>query len=335
MIGDGEPAFIIAEVAGSHEGDLGIARRMVEIAAECGVDAIKFQVFQADELVVAAHPKHKTFKEREFQPDEWLELIKYTVDFDLIFLADVFDEPSLEMMDRPEVKGYKIHLTNLTNPYMLSKVARTKKPIFLATGGATIAEIEAAIETIKAEKNNDIVLMYGYQAYPTKLEEINFKYMAKLRQLFQLPAGFLDHVDGGTEMAIIIPLVSLAWGACAIEKHFALDRSLKGVDYQSALNPDKLKLMVQNIREVESTFGSAKHELSLEELKYRNEVVKHIVARKPIPRGAEITLEMLAFKRSEPGLSPSEAPNIIGKTAKANIEKDEVITRDKVKPWQG
>ena len=331
VIGAGEPTFVIAEIAGSHEGDFKTAKSMIEVAAEAGVDAVKFQVFQTDELVVAHHPKYSSFKAIEFTPEKWLELLAYAQEFAPVFLADVFDLPSLKLMDRPEVKGYKIHLTNLANPYMLAGIARTGKPVFLATGGARLEEIESAINILRNNGNDSIILMHGYQAYPTKLEEINFRTMDQLRQMFQLPVGFLDHVDGGTEMAKIVPIVSIAWGACVIEKHFTLDRSRRGRDYYSSLNPDELKQLVQDIREIEKTFGDGNFELSSEELKYRGEVMKNIVARMPIAQGTKITEEMLAFKRSKPGLPPSEAAGIIGRLARVDIDKDENITWDKVK----
>lgn len=330
FIGDGEPTFVIAEVAASHEGDLKIAKKMIEAAAKCGADAVKFQVFRADELIVPSHPKYKSFKEIEFQPGEWLNLLEYAQKFSPIFVADVFDLPSLELMDRPEVKGYKVHLTNIANPDMLSSIARTGKPVFLATGGATPEEIRTAISTLKSSGNSNVILMHGYQAYPTKLEEMNLRLMSKLKELFRLPVGFLDHVDGGTEMAIIVPIVAIAFGACVLEKHITLDRSLKGRDYFSSLDPPQFQLLINHMREVEKTLGEGDFSLSQEELKYRREVMKNIVAAISIPRGTKVSPAMLAFKRSFPGLSPAESLNLLGRTTKVDIEKDEVITWEKV-----
>jgi N,N'-diacetyllegionaminate synthase len=329
-IGEGAPVFIIGEVAGSHDGDLAAAKRLVEAAAASGVDAIKFQVLRADELVVGTHRKYQSFKKVEFPPDAWLEILSYTGKFDLPVLIDVFDLPSLELMTRPEVKGYKIHLTNLANPSMITAVAARGKPVFLATGGARVKEIRAAIDILKANGNSQIVLMHGYQGYPTKIEETNFRLMARLRELFHLPVGFLDHVDADTDMAMIVPLVAIAWGACAIEKHFTLDRSLKGRDYYSSLNPDELKDFVLKVRQIEKTGGTGSFGFSPEELKYRTEVMKNIVARVPIAAGKKITEDVLAFKRSEPGLPPSEAGKVVGKTARTDIGRDEVITWDKL-----
>ena len=330
FIGDGEPVFAIAEVAASHEGSLEQAKRLLEVSQEVGADAVKFQVFRADELVVASHPMYHTFKELEFSPEQWLELLDYSRKLGIIFLADVFDIPSLELMDRPGVKGYKVHLTNIANPHMLTSIAKTAKPVFLATGGAKPDEIKTAINTLKSSGNSDVILMHGYQAYPTKLEEVNLRLMSKLKELFHLPVGFLDHVDGGTEIAIIVPIVAIAYGASVIEKHLTIDRSLKGRDYFSSLEPSQFQLLMNYIREVEKTFGKGNFSLSQEELKYRREVMKNIVAATPIPRGTEVSPAMLAFKRSSPGLSPAESPNLLGRTTKVDIEKDEVITWEKV-----
>ncbi|MFC2066180.1 N-acetylneuraminate synthase family protein [Chloroflexota bacterium] len=329
-IGDGEPVFIIAEVAGSHDGDLKAAKKLVGVAAECAVDAIKFQVIRADELVVARHPKYQSFKKVEFRQDEWLELLDYTQKYDLIILVDVFDIPSLELMTRPEVKGYKVHLTNIADPSLLSAVAKTAKPVFLATGGAKREEIEAAIDVLRSNGGNNIILMHGYQGYPTKLEDVNLRKMSGLKDIFHLPVGFLDHVDAETDMAMIVPVVAIAWDAAAIEKHITLDRSLKGRDYYSSLNPDELKPLVENIRQIEKILGTDSFEFSPGEFKYRSEVMKNIVARMPIAKGTKISEEMLAFKRSEPGLPPTEAANLIGRIARVDIRKDECVIWDKV-----
>jgi len=333
FIGDGEPAFVIAEVAASHDGSLEQAKRLLEVSREVGADAVKFQIFKADELVVSSHSKYHSFKEIEFSVEQWLELLDYSRKLEIIFLADVFDMPSLELMDRPEVKGYKVHLTNIANPYMLSAIAKTAKPVFVATGGATLEEIKTAINTLESNGAGNIILMHGYQAYPTKLEEVNLRFITKLEELFHLPVGFLDHVDGGTEMAMIVPIVAIAFGACVLEKHITLDRSLKGRDYFSSLEPPQFQLLMNYIREVEKTFGRGRGDFffSQEELKYRQEVMKNIVATTPIPKGTEISHSMLAFKRSSPGLSPAESPNLVGRTTRVDIEKDEVITWEKVK----
>jgi N,N'-diacetyllegionaminate synthase len=330
LIGDGEPVFVIAEVAASHEGSLEQAKRLLEASREVGADAVKFQIFQADELLVPSHPSYHTFKKLEFSREQWLELLDYSRQQEIIFLADVFDIPSLELMDRPEVKGYKVHLTNLANPDMLAGIARTSKPVFLATGGARPEEIRAAIDILKSGGNSDVILMHGYQAYPTRLEEVNLRLMSKLKELFQRPVGFLDHVDGGTEMALIVPIVALGFGACAIEKHITLDRSLKGSDYFSSLDPPRFQVLMNHIREIEKTLGRGDLSLSPEESKYRREVMKNIVAAVPIPRGTEITASMLAFKRSSPGLAPAEAPSLSGKVARIDMAQDEVITWEKV-----
>ena len=330
FIGDGEPTFVIAEVAGSHEGSLEQAKRLLEVSREVGADAVKFQIFKADELIVPALPKYHSFKEVEFSPEQWLELLDYSKKLEIIFLADVFDIPSLKLMDRPEVKGYKVHLTNIANPYLLSSIAKTEKPVFLATGGATLEEIRTAIDTLKSNGNSNIIIMHGYQAYPTKLEEVNLRLMSKLKELFHLPTGFLDHVDGGTEMAIIVPIAAIAFGACAIEKHITPDRSLKGTDYFSSLDPPQFQLLMNYIREIEGIFGRGDFSFSPEVLKYRQEVMKNIVAGINIPSGTAISPGMLAFKRSSPGLSPMEAASLLGKVTRVDIEKDEVITWEKV-----
>lgn len=329
-IGDAYPTFIVAEIASAHQGEVEICKSLVKKASEAGIDAIKFQKFICDELIVPTDPRYKNFKKIEMSEDGWREIIRYAKKFDCEIIADVFDERSADLMDELGVVAFKIHSTDLTNPYLISHVTRKKKPILLATGGATLEEIGNAIATAKSCGNKDIILIPGFQSYPTRVEDANLRFIQTLKNAFGINVGYHDHTDAESELALILPCVAIAVGAMLIEKHITLDRSLRGFDYHSALNPDEFKRMVKNIREVEKSFGSGLCKFSDAERVYRNLMKKNIVARVDIPSGTVINMDMLAFKRSEPGLSPSEAGKIVGKKAKTLMRKDETVTWDKL-----
>lgn len=329
-IGANHPTFIIAEVGSAHQGEVETCKKIIKKTSETGADAIKFQKFICDELIVRTDPRYKTFEKIEINDDRWREIVRYAKKFNLELLADVFDERSSDLMDELGVKAFKIHSTDLTNPYLISHVAKKRKLVLLATGGSTLEEIKNAINVIKSCSNENVVLIHGFQSYPTRAEDTNFKFIQTLKDTFGLNVGYHDHVDAESELSLILPCMAIALGASVIEKHITLDRSLRGFDYHSALHPDEFEKMVKNIREVERSFGSGLCESSDAEKIYRATVKKNIVARVDIPSGAVISMDMLAFKRSEPGLPPSEAGKIMGKKAKTAIKKDEIITWDKL-----
>ncbi|HID60617.1 MAG TPA: N-acetylneuraminate synthase [Hadesarchaea archaeon] len=330
MIGEGQSTFIIAEIASAHQGDLGLLTELIDKVHNTGADAVKFQKFITEELVTPSGPRYENFKRIEFTEKTWGRVLDSACKFKWEILADVFDEKSCDFMDELGVSAFKIHSTDLTNPYMTSHTAKKGKPILLSTGGSTMKEIENAIEMIKSHGNHDIILVHGFQAYPTLIEDTNLKMIPKLKRIFNLNVGFHDHVDAEHELATFLPCLAVTMGASVIEKHVTLERESKGLDYESSLTPEEFKKMVQNIRNTEKILGSGEFELSDAMKKYRDEVKKNIVARVDIPAESKIELHMLAFKRSAPGLPPSEAVKIIGKRTKTSIKKDEIITWDKL-----
>lgn len=330
-IGEGEPTFIIAEAALTHEGSLDVARELIKSAARAKADAIKFQKFLASELVVTDHPYYERFKKVEFSKEGWAELVKTAKKFKITFFADVFDKPSADMLSALGVPAYKIHSTDIANPYLLSHVASGRKPIFLGVGGATLGEIGEAVGLIKSKGNANIVLMHGHQSYPTPPKEMNLSFIRTLKQIFKLNVGFLDHADPESDICMIAPAAAVALGASVVEKHITMNRGQKKIDYQSSLEPEEFREMVKNIRSLEKMLGSPVRKLSRDEMKYREEVMRIVVARADVPAGKRITGKMLAFKRSRSsGMSPVDAERIIGKIAKRKLKKDEPVTWGKV-----
>jgi len=345
IIGDGCPAFIVAEMAWSHDGSMDNARRIIKAASNAKADAIKFHITSLEDYVVPHYGSGKGrvsagkegrriydyLKSINLDRKAWKELFSYVKELGLLICAMCNDLPSFKFASKLDPDVYDIHSSCLSDEDFIKKVAKEMKPVFLGIGASTLGEIEKAISWIKETGNNDIALMYGFQSYPTRLENMHLRYIQSLKQMFLLPVGFADHTDGGSELALITPLVALPFGANIIEKHVTYDRSARGEDFESALDPGDLKKLVQLVREVEKAFGSpAVRPFSEEELRYRQVSKKRTVAKVNIKKNEKITKEKIAFKRSDEGVYPEESKFLIGRTAKFAIKKDEGLTREKM-----
>jgi len=316
---------IIAEIAGAHEGDINLMKKIINDVHGTGNKIVKFQIFRADELVTKNHPKHQGFKQKEYSPAEWEEIGKHATMLGLQIYTDVFDMESVNIAVSIGAKKLKVHSTNLSDPFMLEKVARTKLPIILGIGGSNDSEIHEAISTLNKHDCGPLSLITGFQSFPTKLEDSNLNHIRYLQKKYQLPVGYADHCDADSDMSQILPLLAVAKGANFIEKHITYNRSVKGTDYYSSLNPSEFKTMIKNLNDTLSTFDKT----SDTEVNYRNNMKKFIVARHDIKEGQTISIEDIIFKRTiEPGLLPKEYQKLIGLKAKTYIKKDELITKE-------
>jgi len=223
------------------------------------------------------------------------------------------------------VPVFKVGSGEITNLPLLKYIARKKKPVILSTGMATLGEIEEALAAIRQEGVDEIVLLHCVSCYPARTEDMNLRVMGTLRQAFRLPVGLSDH-----SLGITVPIAAVALGACAIEKHFTLDKKLPGPDHRASLEPRELKEMVKAIRDVEKALGNGIKRPTVEEEENKKVGRRSIVARVDIPAGAVITEDMLAIKRPGNGLEPKYINLIIGRKTKANIISGEVITFPKV-----
>ena len=325
-IGDVQPTFVIAEMACGHEGKVDLAKKLIKIAADAKADAIKFHIISPDDYIVPSHEVYELTKKIELTKKEWEKLFNYARKFGLLIIVMPNDVPSARLARKNRTDGYYIHSANLSDKPLIEEMAKTGKPVFVGTGASTLEEMRNGIKIIKSQGNTDIVLMHGYQAYPTEIEDNHLRFLKFLKQTFQTHVGVCDHTDGESELCGVIPLLAIPYGAVVLEKHFTIDRKLKLIDYQSAMNPDEFKRFVKNLRLIEKAFGSCgPHKLSKAEIKYRRLAKKSIVANRDIEKGEKIIEEMIAFKRSKPRISPSEVDKVIGRTAKVNIKKNENI----------
>ena len=318
--------YTIAEIASAHCGSMEKLKHIVKSSVEAGVDAVKFQIFNVDYFVSTFHPNYPNNKKNQFSKEQWKEIFEFAQQFKVDIWADVFDEGSVDIADQ-YVHGFKLHSTDVTNPFMLEYVAKINKPLILAAGGATIEELKKAVHKLQQAGNNQIILSHGFQAYPTEVNKVNLKRLQLLKQEFpNVVIGYHNHTNAELDLAITMPVAAFAYGAKVIEKHVTDDRSLKGFDYESSLNPSELKELVQQLRAFESSIGIESFAMSEEEIKYRNYTKRYIVAKRNLKAGQTVTIQDLSFKRSSPiGIGASEYTKLVGRTALRDIQADETI----------
>jgi N,N'-diacetyllegionaminate synthase len=334
LIGEGEPCFVIAEAGVNHNGDINLAKKLIDTASEAGADAVKFQTYKAEELVTrdaekAGYQKETTstdesqydmIKKLELSANDFRELCRFAGEKDIIFLSSPFDKGSVDLLDELGVPAYKVPSGEITNFPLLRYIAGKKKPIILSTGIATLEEIGEALEAIKAEGGDDIVLLHCISSYPAKIGDMNLRAMASLREAFKLPVGLSDH-----SLGITVPVAAAALGACVIEKHFTLDRNLAGPDHRASLEPEELKKMVAAVRDVERAMGDGIKRPAKDEEDSKRVGRRSIFARVDIPRGTVITEAMLAIKRPGTGLEPKFLNDVIGKRTRHELKKDDPV----------
>ena len=326
-IGAGYATYVIAEMACAHEGRPDMAYRLVDIAAESKADAVQLQLFSANSIVTPSHPSYDVAKRLEIPRDEWPSILAHAKQAGLHVWANVFDEEALAIAMSEGADALKLHSTDLSNPRMLDAVGSTGKLVSLAVGGSTLDEISQAVWHLRERGTTDLILMHGYQGYPTIPQDARLGFIETLRRLFDCPIGYQDHTDGSSDLALFLPLVAIGAGACVLEKHYTDNRARKGTDYEAALDPEDLTRFVAMVRDVDAAIGDgAVRPLSPAEIKYRHTFKRTIVAACSIKKGDEFTGDMLAFMRGEPGLLPSEADRIIGRRSRRDIPQYANIT---------
>lgn len=326
--------YIIAEMACSHEGKPELARKIIDGAGAAGADAVQFQIWKPEEIIVPYHPEFKNLKEIELSHEVWADLAGYVRNNypSMEIIACVYQLGGVDFCQSIQVDAFKIHSSDLSNPSLVKYVAETGKRIDLSIGASSLDEIEAALEWIRETSNSEIWLMYGYQNFPTPTNEINLTYMMKLKELFELPVGYQDHSDAETDAAFWLPAAALGMGVNILEKHITHDRSFRGADHQAALNPNEFGLFVTMVREIEGAKGlSVPKPFTAEEQKYRKYSKKSIVAGRDLPAGTTICEEDIRFMRTETlGLPPDQAYRLIGKKLTTEVGAYQLIKEEDV-----
>ena len=330
-----EKVIIIAEAGVNHNGDINLAKKLVDVAAEAGVDYVKFQTFKAENLVSKSAEKadyqfentgnqdtqYEMLKALELSDIDHYTLIEYCKTKNVNFLSTAFDFESIEFL-RDKLDFYKIPSGEITNYPYLVKVAKLKLPIILSTGMAAMKEVKEAYDVlIKFGVNkSNITILHCNTEYPTPMEDVNLKAMQTIGQFFGVQIGYSDHTLG-----IEVPIAAVALGATVIEKHFTLDRELPGPDHKASLEPNELKAMVKGIRNIELALGNGVKEPSSSERKNIKVVRKSIIATRVIYTGEMFSEENLTTKRPGTGMNPMNWKVIMGTQAEKEYKKGEIL----------
>lgn len=327
--------YMIAEIGANHNGNLELAKKLIDSAKFAGADAVKFQSWTPSSLIsnyeyaknTEYGDKKKHFGSLKEMVDAYYldesdhkELYNYCRDSKITFISTGFSIPEVDLLNNLGVPYFKIASMDINNEKLLHHVASIGKPIILSTGMSSIGEIERAIETIESHANYQIILLHCVALYPPKYEDINLRNINMLRQVFEYPVGFSDHTPGP-----IIPLAAITLGACVVEKHFTLDRNMAGWDHDISADVNDFKYIVDNAKIIHSSLGRMRRVVSPDELTKRIQFRRSIVLTKPLNKGDIITSEDIDYKRPGNFISPSESKYVVGRRVKNNLDYDDVL----------
>ena len=328
--------IIIAEAGVNHNGDISLAKKLIDIAEEAGADYIKFQTFKANSLVIKKLAKadyqkkmtnvdetqYQMLKKLELSKNDHKILINYCLNKNVKFLSSPFDIDSINYLDSINIPLFKIPSGEITNLPYLKAVGSKNKPIILSTGMSDLNEIKGALDILieSGANKNQITVLHCNTEYPTPFEDVNMNAMLTIKNEFNVDIGYSDHTIG-----IEISLLAVSLGAKIIEKHFTIDKKMEGPDHAASLNPKELKSMISGIRNIEKAFGRSVKKPSESEISNIPIVRKSIVALKDIPENEIFNSSNITIKRPGNGISPMKWNDVIGKRAKKNFKKDEMI----------
>ena len=329
--------LIIAEAGVNHNGSLDLAKKLVDVASEAGVDYVKFQTFKAETLVSRTAKKAEyqqrnindgddsqfaMIKKLELNVEMHKVLIDYCQHKHVKFLSTAFDLDSIDLLNELEIDLFKIPSGEITNLPYLQKIGAIGKPVILSTGMANLGEIEAAL-TVLIDAGTDrgsISVLHCNTEYPTSMEDVNLKAMLTIGEAFKVQVGYSDHTLG-----IEIPVAAVAMGATIIEKHFTLDKTMEGPDHMASLEPDELINMVKAIRNIEKAMGNGIKRPSASEAKNMEIARKSIHIAKHLSVGHVLTMDDLLMKRPGSGISPMQINSVLGKSVTVALQEDDML----------
>lgn len=326
--------LIIAEAGVNHNGDINLAKQLCLAAKESGADVVKFQTWKTDKIITrkveqADYQKENTaveqsqydmLKELELSYDDFREIKKYCDDIGIVFASTADEEESLDFLIDLGIPFIKIGSGDIGNIPYLRYIGKKKLPIIMSTGMSTIDDVKLSMEALLSGGSNDISLMHCTTNYPCDFENVNLSAMDTLHNTFNVSVGYSDHTIG-----IEIPIAAVSKGATIIEKHFTLDRNMKGPDHLASTDPGQFKEMVRAIRNVEVAIGDGVKVPTEEESEISRVVYKRIVAVEPIKKGDIFTAKVLGVKRNDTGVFASDWDNVIGKIATQDFNVDDGI----------
>jgi sialic acid synthase SpsE len=337
-IGAGAPCYVVAEAGANHNRDLGLARELIDVAADAGADAVKFQIYTGTRLYSSKTPRfdylqhlgdkttQQVLQEAE-TPREWIPLLaEHAAARGITFFAAPFDFEAVDELDAVGVPVFKIANYEMVDVHLIRRVAQTGRPIILSVGMATYGEVEDALDAAVAGGATEVALLRCAARYPAPPQIMNLRSMATMRAAFGVPVGLSDHTEG-----IGVPLGAAGLGMDLLEKHITLDRAMDGPDHPFAIEPDELRALVQGVRDIEAAMGTGRLEgPAPEEAEMYRLARRSVVAARDIARGATIVREDLTVKRPGFGIAPKHLDDVVGRTARTAIEADDVLTWEMV-----
>ena len=336
-IGASMPVWIVAEAGVNHNGDVGLALELVHAAKECGVACVKFQTFRSERVVTRASPKAKyqlettrsdesqldMLKKLELGPEAFGRISEECGRAGIAFLSTPYSVEDVDLLESVNAPAYKIASALAVEPPLLEKVAGTGKPVLLSTGMCTMEEIRVAVDILTGAGCKELIIFQCTTDYPSRLEEANLRVIPTLGEAFKAPIGYSDHSEG-----LLATTAAVAMGACAIERHFTLDRNMPGPDHLASSDPEEMRQLVVTVRNVETAMGSETKSPTARERENRQNMRRGMVAARNLAAGHSLQAEDLAFKRPLTGIAPSEYREVIGRRLTRGLEEDEPICWD-------
>ena len=313
--------YVIAEGGLNHNGDIKIAKQLIEKASECGADAIKFQTYKTENFVRSSNQYFDVFKKAELTYEQFEELRDFSKSFDITFFSTPFDIESAEFLNNLNVPCFKIASSDLTNLPLIENIAKMNKPMIISSGLATMKEIEDAVNCCIYEGNKKVALLHCVANYPTKPSEVNMNVLSSMKKKFDFPIGYSDNGE-----STLVDIVAVSMGANIIEKHFTLDKKMTGPDHSFSIDPNGLKLLISQINEIEQMKGEGIKIPQQSEIENRLVIRKSLTAKYDLEKDKQIQINDISIKRPADGIDPKYLNKILGRTIKSSIKKDSPIT---------
>lgn len=336
VVADFSKPYIIAEIGANHNGDIGLAKKLIDAAKECGAHSVKFQSWTPNSLVSEGeYQKNQSYDDcpkKHFgslkdmvnkyylKAEEHKELKEYCDSIGIDFSSTPFSAAEVDLLNEVGVEYFKVASMDITNHGLLENIAKCNKPVILSTGMASMGEIEEAINVVEATGNSQIILLHCISIYPPEMEDIHLNNITTLRQAFGYPVGFSDHSIGFS-----IPLASVALGACIIEKHFTLDKDMPGWDHAISADPSELKIICKESENIVRAMGSAKRRVSEAEQKKKLKFRRSAVVSRDLEAGHVLTVDDILFKRPGTGIITHELKYLVGRKLTKAIDADEML----------
>ncbi len=320
QIGDFHPTYFVAEAGLNHNGNLKIAKQLIDEAFNCGADAIKFQTYKTTEFLTKNSEYLDFFKNVELSYEEFKELNDYSKNVGITFFSSPFDIKSAEFLVKLGIPCFKIASSDLTNYPLIQTVAKAKTPLIISTGLSTMEEVENAVNTCLHEGNNKIILLHCVANYPALPNEVNLSSIETMKKKFNFPVGFSDNGDSS-----LVDIVAVSMGANIIEKHFTLDKHFDGPDHSFSIEPKSLKILINQIRQIELMKGDGIKVPQKSEKQNRDIIRKSIYINKEISKGESLKEENISIKRPAISIQPEFFNEIIGRKVNKDFKIDEPI----------